>query len=106
MRLAFLLLVLGLVGLLVADGLSTDTETWSPAPAEAPRFEIPAGPVDDHDQGHTHQNLEREWCRMSVGDTDGDGYAEQIPCDPETRAAAAVALNGLHDGPGRVEVAP
>lgn len=107
MRVAFLVLALGLVGLLVVDGLTTDPGAWTPVEVEAPSFDPnPAGAVDDHDPGHTQQNTVREWCWMSIGDNDKDGYGERIPCDPETRAAATAALDGIHDPSGRAEVAP
>ncbi|MEL6984577.1 MAG: hypothetical protein AAFO29_19270 [Actinomycetota bacterium] len=105
MRVAVLLLTLGLVGLLVADGLTTDPGTWTPVDGDAPTFDPnPTDPVDDHD--HTHQPAGREWCWMSIGDNDGDGFSERVPCDPDTRAAATVSLDGLHSGADRFEVAP
>jgi len=107
MRPALLLVLVGLAALVLTVGRQGQpVGEWTPALVQVPSFgPASADPTAGNNPGHTHRDSDREWCRMSIGDTDGDGYTEQVPCDPQTRAAATAALAGLHDQ-DRSEVAP
>lgn len=108
MRGILLLIVVGLLAFSLVGPLGeAPSVRQTPTTVQAPTFgPAAADQVEDHDYRDDHQGGEDEWCRQSIGDTDGDGYAEQVPCDPETRAAASAALDRLHGGSDQSRLVP